>query len=437
MPEFAGFLGQIIHFAQIFFAATWWFFLFLFSVPFLQNAWLTWRQTQYKLGDKYVLYEMKIPRETLRTPKAMEQLFQSVHNLQNGPSSFGDKYLEGEVGRKFTFEMVSFSGEIHFYVRFYHRYKTLMQAAFFSYYPDVELVEVEDYTKKLPHSYADLDAAGFDMFGSEMGLSKSPIYPIRTYIDFETPDEEAQMDPIAVFIEVLSKIKPGEVVGIQYVLSPIGSKWAKEYKEELDELKQPKAYDVTDKGFPLMSNMTPGEVDAIKAIERKISKPAFKTVIRFIYLSPKNTFYDSFARRGVSATFNQYAANHLNSFNINHAGISPMAAIWFFPFVFSGERNILRKQRVWNMYLKRAFPAGTYLARLLNSHPLNWEFHSTPIILNVEEMATLFHPPTKTVLTAPHIDRVTSRKAGPPAGLPIYGEEKDIERFMGNANKEK
>jgi hypothetical protein len=49
--------------------------------------------------------------------------------------------------------------------------------------------------------------------------------------------------------------------------------------------------------------------------------------------------------------------------------------------------------------------------------------------MNVEGLATLFHPPTSVVLTAPHIRRVESRKTGPPAGLAIFGEEGEIEKY--------
>ena len=49
--------------------------------------------------------------------------------------------------------------------------------------------------------------------------------------------------------------------------------------------------------------------------------------------------------------------------------------------------------------------------------------------MNVEGIATLFHPPTAVVLTAPHVKRVESRKVGPPAGLPIFGEEEELEKY--------
>jgi hypothetical protein len=50
--------------------------------------------------------------------------------------------------------------------------------------------------------------------------------------------------------------------------------------------------------------------------------------------------------------------------------------------------------------------------------------------MNIECLASIFHPPTAGVLTAPHVHRVESKKAGPPAGLAIFGEEGDIESFF-------
>lgn len=68
--------------------------------------------------------------------------------------------------------------------------------------------------------------------------------------------------------------------------------------------------------------------------------------------------------------------------------------------------------------------------RLITSKPLNPNFLSRSFVMTTEEIATLFHPPTSVVLTTPHIQEVESKKAGPPAGLAIFGDEKEIERFQ-------
>lgn len=423
---------QVLEWLGALWRAVWWFLLFLFSIPFAKGAWLSWRQQVFDQSQKYKIFEIKIPREVTRSARAMEQVFQAVSQMANGPGNFSEKYLQGEICRTFSFEMVSFSGEVHFYCRVYHKYKTLIEAAFYSAYPDLELVEVEDYTNKLPPTYADLSAQGFDLWASEMTLAKPPMYPIKTYRDFETPDEDAQFDPMAVFVEMLSKCKPGEFLGIQYLLVPIGSGWAKEYEAELEKLKSPKFEKrpgADEKAFPIMTLKSPGETDVIKAIENKFSKNAFEAVVRFVYISPKTTFYDSFVRRSLPGAFNQYGSNDLNSFKIN-VKYSTQAMIWYYPYLFSKTRNRLRKERQFAHFRQRYTKPNKKIGRLLDTHPLNWLNLSTSMILTVDELATLFHPPSRLVLTAPHIERVVSKKGGPPAGAPIYGEEEELAEFM-------
>ena len=66
-----------------------------------------------------------------------------------------------------------------------------------------------------------------------------------------------------------------------------------------------------------------------------------------------------------------------------------------------------------------------FMATLFDLRLFNWGFRPkrfSDMVLNVEELATIFHPPTFIVLTGPLIKRVEARKIGPPAGLPIYGE---------------
>ena len=47
-----------------------------------------------------------------------------------------------------------------------------------------------------------------------------------------------------------------------------------------------------------------------------------------------------------------------------------------------------------------------------------WNFWHKYAILNTEELATLFHPPTDVVITTGLMDRVESKRVAPPAELP-------------------
>ena len=99
------------------------------------------------------------------------------------------------------------------------------------------------------------------------------------------------------------------------------------------------------------------------------------------------------------------------------------------PFWFRLKRLDARKQRVLHNYIEREMQIHTFWGKILSSNIFDWNFKSHPQVLNTESLATLFHPPSNLVLTAPHTQRVESKKVGAPAGLPIYGDEKIIEQF--------
>ncbi len=440
-----------------FLSLSWWLWVFLIFLPFFKSAWLFWRQELYKRTSEFkmVMFEIRMPREVRKSPRAMEQVLMAIHGLRNVASDIREKWWDGEITKWFALEMVSFGGQIRFFIRSYYKQRPLIEAAFFSYYPDVELVEVDDYIDSLPSNVKEMREQGYDLWGTEMILAREAAYPIRTYIEFESPEEEKQYDPVSVFLEVLGRAKKEEIVGVQFLIQPEAPDWNKKWEGLVEQLRERKtkqkkptagtvmnfpggplpAFAVKGAGEaeskPLMASFmrTPGETDVLKAVENNLSKPAFNTLIRFIYFSPKALFYDSYARRGLTGSFNQYAALNLNFFRQNFP-VSTRTRFWNWPHIFPRIRNEYRKANLlWN-YRSRLMPPETFIGRLVTSNIFRWNFASRPSTLNVECLATLFHPPTYLVLTAPHIKRVESRKAGPPAGMAIFGEEKEIEKYQ-------
>ncbi|MBI2406305.1 MAG: hypothetical protein HYZ07_00830 [Candidatus Harrisonbacteria bacterium] len=425
-------LSQYYDALVTFLAWTWWFWIFVVLLPVLHSTWMHWRHLIWDKKDKYTMLELSIPREIEKNPRGMEQVLKAIHTLRNAAGDLEEKYWDGEKTRTFTFELTSVGGEIHFYVRVPQKYTAIVQAAFFSYYPDVEVAEVEDPVKDMPETPDDIKAQGNIMWGSEMLMRRAGPYPIKTYRDFEVPSEELEFDPISTTIEILGKVRPGEFVGIQFVAAPAPPDWVKNHTKELADLKRWKKDSEGKMGefsFAMMMPKSPGETDVLKAVENHLSKPAFDTVIRFIYISPKTMFYDSFPRRGIWSAFNQYGSLDLNTF-VHNMQMWTRAKIWNWPYVFPKTRARLRAQRLYHYYRERENPTETFMGRFLSSHPLNWNVHSKTIEFNTEEMATLFHPPMRVVLTAPHIKRVESRKAGPPAGLNIFADEKVLDEFQ-------
>lgn len=414
-----------------FFVSTWWLWLLLILIPLFESIVVHWRQEEFKKSLKFILLELRIPREIKKSPQAMEQVLGVLHTLRNAPGDIKETYAEGEVTVWFSLEIVSFGGEIHFYVRAQKKQKNLVEAAFFSYYQDVEVVEVEDYASKLPKNLFDLYVEGKDIWGTEMVLSKEEAYPIKTYRYFENEAEEKQFDPISSFLEVLGKLKKGEVVAMQFLIAPASNSWKDKWIGFLEKLREPSTtkIGVGEEGEREVAiARSPGEVDVLEAVETNLSKPAYDTLVRFIYISPKETYYETFARRGLVGAFAQYAALNLNSLSQNRI-ISTRTGLWYWPHIFSTERKEYRKQRILYNYIHREVPPERKIGKFIYMYPLNWNLASRRFKMNVECIATLFHPPTSVVLTAPHIKRVESKKGGPPAGLAIYGEDIDIERY--------
>lgn len=426
------FFAEVWAILKNFFLYAWPIVLFFFIWPLLISLWLFIRQHQFKEGIKFTLFELHIPREIKKNPQAMEQVLAGIHTMRNAPGDISEKYWEGEVTYWWSLEIVSFGGEVHFYIRTPSGRAQLTRAAIFSYYPDIEIEEVEDYIEKLPRTMEEMDERGMDLWGSDMLLSRESAFPIRTYDQFESEAEEKQYDPISSFLEILGALKKNEIVGMQFIIAPASPKWGEQFEGLLEELKTPKTFSVGQdeetggREVPLPHTDTHKEV--LKAVEENLSKPAFDTIIRFAYFSPKEGFKDTFPRRGLTGAFRQYAAANLNDFRANYP-TQTRTRIWNKPYVFPKLRLPYRKQRMLYMYRRREVPPETWMGKFVTSYLLNWNFGAKRFLMNIKCLATLFHPPTSVVLTAPHIKRVESRRAGPPAGLAIFGEEGEIERF--------
>jgi len=437
---------------------TWWFWAFLILWPLFKSTWIYWRNEWFEESSNFrtLVLEMLIPREIKRNPKAMEQVLMGIHQLRNAPGDFREYWWDGELTRWISLEMASFGGEVHFYLRVYYKQRGLIEASFYANYPDIELVEVDDYTSRFPKDIHEMYRQGYDLWGGEMKLAREGAYPIKSWLEFESPEEEKQYDPMGQFLEVLGKIKREEMVAIQILAAPALDNWIKPHEAIVRKLKESKFKEgaqgsaKTAAEFPggplpalstaseksdalsamqrILFQRTPGETDVLKAVEENLAQPAFRCMVRFIYFSPKTMFYDSFARRGLSGCFNQYATLDLNRFLVNYA-VSTRTKLWQKPFIFPKLRNEYRKQRLLEYFKHRRYAPHRIVGKFMTSYWLNWNFSNKECELSVASLATLYHPPMYVTLTAPHVRRVESRKVAPPAGLAIYGGEEEIDRF--------
>ena len=411
----------------------WWIILpFVLWKPFIFH-YLFWRNSKWLKRQKYVMLEIKLPKEILKPVRAMEQVMASMHATAYQPPDWWEKWIDGQVQLSLSFEVASFGGEPHFYVRTPVMYREAVESSIYSQYPEVEIQEVDDYTKYVPQNIPNKE---WDLFAADYTLLKDDHYPIKTYLKFETEHEtkeEKRVDPIAALLEAMAKIKPGEQLWIQITAEPFSEDVAKDWIVKGEELRdklskrpghtgaqkpivqeaaeilitgKPSEAPVEEKDIiPVEMRLTPGEREVVTRIEEKISKPVFISNIRFIYLGKREIWFKPNFRLAFSY-FNGYTTANLNALFPRGDTLTKIHKSWFLPLnLIIRRRHYLRCRKIFRNYIKRFTPffpreGGTF-------------------VLNAEETASLFHFPGKTVAPAPGISRVEAKKGAVPPGLPI------------------
>lgn len=369
-----------------------------------------------------------MPREVVRPLKAMETVFSGLWQLYDPPNP-REKWLEGKVQLSLVLEIVSLGGDIHFFIRVPEGARKLVESSIYSQYPEAEISEAEDYTKYVPHDIPNKD---WDLWGADYELLKEDVYPIKTYTKFfeERPEvtlEEKRIDPLAQLLEGLATLKPGEQLWVQIICQPItplendyvsrgraiADKIARralppkpaplmlEAAEVLISGKIPGQKEEPKELIPPEMKLTPGEREVLAAIEEKIGKYAFMTNIRFIYLARRDAYFGA-AKALPMSFFNQFSTQNLNGLKPWPKTITKVHTIstWF----LDKRRVYLRKRKLFRNYVRRLTPlfprpGGTF-------------------VMNIEELATLFHFPGAVVARAPFVPRVEVKKGEAPPGLP-------------------
>ena len=107
--------------------SSWFLWLPVLSLFLFFEAWHSYVRSLYKREVTWTFLEVKIPREIRRGPKAMEQVFSSLHAFISGPSVFIDRYWKGELKLWYSFEIASFGGDIHFYIKTPTKHKNYLE----------------------------------------------------------------------------------------------------------------------------------------------------------------------------------------------------------------------------------------------------------------------------------------------------------------------
>ena len=393
-------------------------FMLVYVFWIVRFRWITMRFIESK---KNCLLQIKLPKEILKSPAAMEIFFSQL--VPSGAGTYYEAFVDGKVRPWFSCEIVSIEGEVRFYVWCSDvKFKNIVEAQLYSQYPNIEIYEAEDYTKNIP-----FDLENYKYYTIQYKLGKPDPLPIKTYIDYgldKDQKDEYKIDPITSVLEFLGTLKKGENIWFQFLLQKYEESEIKlgtfkkekslkdKTKEEIEKIRKQATPPSEDKETFKFPNPTKGQNEAIAAIERTTNKTPFECMIRGIYVA-ENSAFNPTNITGVRQAFKQYDSGMLNSIKPGDASdVSDPRKDWavIIPFMKGiNDRYIL--------YLKK----GMFLAYKLRSYfqaPYKF-FGGKPFILTAEELATIFHFPSGMVSQTPTLKRVGSKKSEAPSNLPI------------------
>ncbi len=351
-----------------------------------------------------------------RNPAVAEHMFSALHGIFQ-KHSFLEK-LTGKPQTSFSFEVTTVEGRISFFARIPERYAKLLEAQIYANYPDTEISIVSDY-----FSHENQKTVAW----ADLHLINSDLWPIKRYSQFEDNISRMLHDPMAGLTLPISQIPHGAMAGIQIACRPNDSASFRHRAIKLLKIienrsfRSPAAQGRYEKRFlkkgilssllilkhRLFRRFATGigqnsstyteddrEIEMSRRHEReneftaagdKVSRLAFETAIRIFYMSPEVDEQKAEDKiREIAGAFQQFHIPQLNGFQLSTLK----------------KNGLLLKKRIQNV-------------RILKQ-----------MILNTEELATVFHLPNKTVST-PRIDWVTYRKLEPPYNLPM-DPEKDL-----------
>lgn len=350
-------------------------------------GYLTWRN--YRKIDAVKAMEstlliLEIPKANDKSELAAEQLFASLHGILRDKAELR---LNGGIQEHLSFEIASVNGQIRFYVWVPRTLQSFVEGQIYSQYPSVQIHEAdEDYvTHERDHEV---------IYTSEISLTSNEMLPIKTFQSFE-------VDPLAGITGTLAKLeKTGEEIWVQVLVRPIADDWHKASDRWIDGIKNGNPFTLLSGGSALKlfagifeafwkppeqgsgkesakKELSDRDKTRISEAEKKATKLGYKVTIRLAYLG-ESTTNAKLRMQAIVGTFKQFNSTNLNGFRMTNTSFK--------------KEDLAR-------YKARLFIDGGF-------------------ILNIEELASVYHLPHTNVET-PNIVWASTKTAEPPAKLPV------------------
>ena len=279
-------------------------------------------------------------------------------------SAFSSMYKGGRLSflklqEHISFEIVGLPEDIRFYISVPQNLRDMTERQIHGTYPGADIKEVNEYNI--------FSEKGKVAYG-EYQFRSSAYLPIKVYKDLPT-------DPLSSITSALAKMREGEGAAIQVLFSPAGRNWSSAGRKYLAKTKkgesdpQKASYKVDPK--------------QMEAIENKCSKPGFEVTLRMV----------------VSSTDEASAKAHLQNLKSTFEQLS-------------GDQNGFKSRKI---RLPKLF-----MQDFIYRYQPMFYFNRNKIILNSEELATIFHFPNKTVET-PYIFWLNAKRAPAPQQIAREG----------------
>jgi hypothetical protein len=376
------------------------------------------RRTPEEEETPRVLLRIRVTKNTETGPIAAEQMLSALHGIFNEEAGAKQPHL--------SLEIAALGKEIFFFVETPEEFRELVEQQFYAQYPRIEINEVEDYAA------ADLQGKG--IAAGELILSREEIFPIRRAASFADEVVGEQRDPLAAITSTLSRIdSPEDATWLQILIRPVNDDWQKRAEEYAAKVNAGEDPDAPPPGSPwpgifvrilffpiwfpfwlLKFLFVSGGEEApaeekeerprvseestaqLTEIREKARKLGWKTRIRIVAIAAEGEAVAKRKVAGVAGAFKQFTQTNLNGFRLE----TPSRPAGLFG---RGKKSIPAEE-VAESFRRREFPEGS------------------GFVLNVEELATIYHQPNQLVRT-PGISWVTSKKEEAPANLPLDGED--------------
>lgn len=429
---------------DVFVSVLFWIFIFvwktaIFWVPFglAKLTFFLWHHyvsEQFIGGIEWAVLEVQIPREMKKTPLAME-LFLTNALYHMSMKGGWESYWQGAVHFWYSLELVSIDGNVHFFIRVPSRIKKLVETQLYSQFPQVRIIEVEDYTLAIPEYKNDGD---WYMWGCDFELEKHDAFSIKTYKEFglDKPGlkEEEKVDPMTPVIEFLAALDRGEQVWLQIIIRQTEKMYHTHgtlfghhdfYTESeltVDKVLEPykKSSVNAQTGKVGTEIRVPPTIESeVEAAIDKSSKLCFDTGIRLVVLGDKSKVsLDAFntTRRASRLLFRQYAEKSSNELVRKHS--TQYDSTWVDPagvFIQKLKHQHLTYYKLRTLFyppILKSFKRNWLVSYFLPSNVPNF------FVLSTEEIATIYHFPGL-VSEAPTFRRLESKTSKPPANLPM------------------